>query len=275
MQRVLLLSPRSLAEIARSPPVDRNLAMRVLNRWAIAAEHDKLELPVRLNPEKGSEGPLARDYDMNSSRPLISEETGALSCYNKYLTYEEDFLTITHPDRTMQVPEHSALRLASLSTLSPDPFTYTLLSLLFQGVVSHYGVDLDRIPLSLEQTESNGSLYQLREANAVGTVVQPGITDDVLRLRFPSYSSVLFLHGLDYEAHLWGRRPLVYASVNKVQTDVNESYLGEGCRVFSRHDGDKFFDAPVKWDLGGEIESIGPRNKPHFSKRVGPINFGC
>merc|ERR1711934_717689 len=87
LQRVSLLCPDKLAEIAAGPPVGRSLAMRVLNRWAIAREHDQLEFPVRLNPEKGSEGPLARDYDMNSSKPLISKMTGSLSCYNKFLTY--------------------------------------------------------------------------------------------------------------------------------------------------------------------------------------------
>jgi len=272
--RVSLLFPERLAQIAARPPRDRNLSMRVLNRWAIAKEHDELELPVRLNPEKGSEGPLARDYDMNSSRPIISIMTGAVSCYNKSLTYEEDFVAVTHPDRTMQVPEHSVLRLASLATLSPDPFTYSLLSLLFQSVVSLNGVDLDNIPLSLEQAEANGSLYQLKEANAVHAVVAPGGSDDTFRLRFPSYSSVLLLHGLTKESRVWNSRPLVFTSVQKVVTDENDSYLCEGRNTGLSHDGEEVFDVPVRWDLGGEMQSIGPPHRCHFTRQSGPVQFG-
>jgi hypothetical protein len=247
--------------------------MRVLNRWAISKEHDELQLPVRLNPEKGSEGPCARDYNMNSSRPIISSLTGSLACYNKTLTYEEDFVTLTHPDRTMQVPEHSVLRLASLATLSPDPFTYSLVSLLFQGVVSDYAVDLDRIPLSLEQKESNGSLYQLKEAGAVSMVVKPG-DDEVFRLRFPSYADVLKLHGLNKEGLQWKKKPKTYTIIEKVATDIGESYLCEGEPIASRHDGIDRYDLPVKWDLRGEIYPTGSKSAIHFTYQSGPVQFG-
>merc|ERR1711959_47118 len=271
--RILILKPGCWARIASRNPCDRNLSMRVLNRWAIAKEHEELELPVRLNPEKGSEGPCARDYNMNSSRPLISLVSGDLACYNKALTYEEDFVTITHPDRTMQVPEHSALRLASLATLSPDPYTYSLLSLLFQGVVSDYDVDLDRIPVSLEQTEANGSLYQLNEAGASSMVVELG-DDQVLRLRFPSYFDVLKLHGLNKEGLLWWKKSKVYTAVEKVRTDIGESYLSEGEPTLSKHNGYDHYDLPVKWDLRGDIYPTGSSSAVHFTHQSGPVQFG-
>merc|ERR1712050_325181 len=267
-QRVSLLFPERIAEIARLPPQDRNFSMRVLNRWAVAREHEELELPVKLNPEKGSEGPLARDYNMNSSRPMISKMSGSLACYNKSLSYEEDFVAITHPDRTMQSPDHSVLRLASLATLSPDPFTYSLLSLLFQGVVAQYNVDLDRIPLKLEEVEANGTLYQLNEAGAVHEVVRSK-EEDFLSLRFPSFGCVLSLHGLAQERRVWAECPTVLTIVPKILTDIKESYLGEGMVSTLAHDGATLFDTPVPRDLRGELEPIGSRSSIHFTKQYG------
>jgi len=279
LERLSLLIPENLAEIARRPPRDHNFAMRVLNRWAISREHSELELPVRLNPEKGSQGPLAADYNMNSSRPLISKLTGAISCYNKNLTYEEDYVALTHPDRTMMVPEHSALRLASLCTLSPDPHTYSLISLLFQAVVALHEVDLDSIPLDLEQREANGTLYQLREAGAVDLVLNQGDQPDSFKMRFPSYSDVLRLHGLNTECHLWKLRPIVFKTICKVRTDVNCSKLRgvslfEGFQVKDSHDGLNFFDSPIRQDLRGELKQIGPKHCPHFGVSTEPFKFG-
>jgi len=274
LERLSLLRPECLALIAQRPPRDRNLAMRVLNRWAITKEHKELELPVRLNPEKGSEGPLAADYNMNSSRPLISRLTGTPACYNKSLTSEEDYVALTHPDRTMMKPEHSALRLASLSTLSPDPYTYSLISLLFQGLVAEYEVDLDSIPIELGQREANGSLYQLNEAKAVDLVLNPGEDPETFIMRFPSYSDVLNLHGLGREGHLWKSRPKVFTSIAKVQTDTNSSCLFEGSAVNERHDGMNYYDVPIPWDLKGELQQVGPRHCVHFNVRHGLIRFG-
>lgn len=273
-ERLSLLMPEKIADIARGAPKNRSFAMRVLNRWAIAKEHREMELPVRLNPEKGSEGPLASDYNMNSSRPLISELTNTTSCYNKSLTYEEDYVGLTHPDRTMAVPQHSALRMASLATLSPEPFTYSLISLLFQGIVADYDVDLDSIPLELEQREANGSLYQLNEAGAVDVVLTSGETPETFKLRFPSYGDVLQLHGLHHECLLWKIRPLTFKSIAKVRTDTNSSCLFEGEAACSRHDGVNFFDVPIPPDLRGELKQIGPRHCHHFSLDSGLIKFG-
>merc|ERR1712138_50791 len=164
-------------------------------------------------------------------------------------------------------------RLASLATLSPDPFTYSLLSLLFQGVVSDYQVDLDRIPLSLEQTEANGSLYQLNEAGASSMVVK--LEDDqVFRLRFPSYFNVLKLHGLNKEGSLWWKKSKVNTAIEKVKTDVRESYLSEGEPTSSRHNGFSRYDLPVKWDLRGDLYPTGSDSAVHFTYQSGPVQFG-
>jgi len=274
LDRVALLRPQYIGSIAARDPFDRNFAMRILNRWAIAREHKELQLPVRLNPEKGSEGPYAADFNMNSSRPLRSKATGRVSCYNKNLTLEEDFASITHPDRTMDSPCHTALRLSSLSTLSPDPFTYSLLSLMFQGVVADFGVDLDSIPIDLEQAEANRSLYQLQEAKAVDSVLASNPDGETVTLRFPSYSSVLELHGMLAESSHWRHNRRVREALIKVDVGDEASYLSQGEQVGSAHDGSALFDSPLGLDLKGEIRQKGPDHNPHFDLKEGPFSFG-
>lgn len=185
---------------AEADGVGQCIASRILDEGAMDRRAQALGLPVRLNKDKGSVGSDSAGYFMNSCRPVEFVASGRTSFYNPTFSPEQNFLGLTHPDRCVQRPEHSALRIAGAVLLNPSPDAYDIFRRLYVRVVETDKVRTQEISGSLKRKEKNNILYHATTSGAEDLVFGDHEDRGMTMVKMPRYSEVLSLHGFLEEA---------------------------------------------------------------------------
>jgi hypothetical protein len=185
----------------RSPPKNRVTVRKIISNERMENAANMLNLPTRLNAEKGVEGRGLRTFMLNSMRPVWSEHDQSFSFYIDSSSLENGLLGVTHPDDIVTDPAHSVLRLVGLCYNHPDPRAYEAHRALAMELAVRHDLLMSGGYLDVSQhiqREKNNTLYNLMGPGThdldAATELREG------RVRFPEYHEVLSHHGFGKSA---------------------------------------------------------------------------